>query len=132
MFYILLFLLFKYIFVAQGRREIPAKLIWKEKKQRSGRLNKKKIIKTARKHLLYGFLTKPTRIVGKIAILIFLVGLYELHNVIKLFLSLYSTSSDGFWRDFWPLMVKFIIILDFGKSSFYLSNYPLKTFVPRT
>lgn len=81
--------------------EVPGKLIWKEKKQRAGRLNKKKIASSARKHFLYAFLIRPTRFFGKISFLILIIGLYELSTLLYFFMKNFTTTSEGFWKNVW-------------------------------
>lgn len=87
--------------VSANISEIPGRLIWKEKKNRGQRLNKKKVAKSAKKHLLYGFLAKPTRLIGKVSILILLVSLWEIKNLFIVFLSFYSPGEQWYGKDLW-------------------------------
>jgi glycosyltransferase involved in cell wall biosynthesis len=81
--------------------EIPGRLIWKEKKNRNARLNKRKVAEAAGKHLLYGFLAKPTRFLSKLAVFILLISIYEFINVGFVFLQNFHSSALGFWKDVW-------------------------------
>lgn len=83
-------------------KEIPGRLIWKNKKERVKRKTNLKFVKAAQKHFLYGMLAKPARLVKWVAIILLLVGIYEFINVFILFFQLYPTQSSGaFARDLW-------------------------------
>ncbi|HBY55538.1 MAG TPA: hypothetical protein DEG23_01815 [Coxiellaceae bacterium] len=81
--------------------EIPGRLIWKEKKNRSNRISARAIASSAKKHLLYGFLSRPTRIIGKLAIVVLLISFWEFFNLVRIFLSFYAPKDHWFGRDLW-------------------------------
>lgn len=81
--------------------EIPGRLIWKENKKRGKRINARAIAISAKKHLLYGFLASPTRMIGKLAIIILAVSLWEFFNLVRIFLSLYTPKDHWFSKDLW-------------------------------
>lgn len=81
--------------------EIPAKLVWKNKKERAQRLNKKKVAASAKKHFLYGFLAKPTRVIRRISLFVFLVSLWELNNLFMSFIRFYEPTDNWLGRDLW-------------------------------
>jgi glycosyltransferase involved in cell wall biosynthesis len=91
----------KLVLIGANIKEIPGRLIWKEKKSRGARLNKRKVAASAGKHFVYGFVFKPTRFIGWGTLFIFLISLYEFFNVGRLFFSLIKISGEGFWRDVW-------------------------------
>jgi dolichol-phosphate mannosyltransferase len=83
-------------------KEIPGRLIWKNKKERVKRKTNLKFVKAAQKHFLYGLLAKPARMVKGIAIVLLLVGIFEFINCFRLLLDLYPKVSTGsFSRDLW-------------------------------
>lgn len=80
--------------------EIPGRLIWKEKKERGKRLNKKKVAGAATNHLFYGVLTKPTRLLTKVSLLLLCFGLYE--SLVIAYTTMQNFQAHGhFWRDLW-------------------------------
>lgn len=94
----------KLILVGAKIKEIPGELIWKE--DRNGRLNKRKVANSAGQHLLYAFLVKPTRFIGKVGFGFFLLGVYELFNVFRVFIRSFSYESGDIWRDIWLALSK--------------------------
>jgi dolichol-phosphate mannosyltransferase len=91
----------KLVLLGAKIEEIPGRLIWKEKKTRNARLNKRKVAKAAGKHLIYGFVAKPTRFLGSLASVIFFLSLYEFCNVAKVLVNLFKESDAGIWKDLW-------------------------------
>ena len=57
--------------------EIPGRLHWKNTKQKPRRKTSLKFISSAKQHLLYGLLLKPTRFFQLVTILTLSIGLYE-------------------------------------------------------
>lgn len=62
-------------------REIPGRLIWKQKKHER-RKNNLNVAGSAKHHLLYGMLVRPTRLFKYIAALLFVFGLYEVGTIL--------------------------------------------------
>lgn len=79
--------------------EIPGQLVWKSKGGR--RKISLKVASTAKKHILYGFLAKPTRFLTKISAVLFIVGIYELYNIGLKCLEFYKITERGFIHDLW-------------------------------
>jgi len=91
----------KLYLVGANIAEIPGRLIWKEKKSRNARISKKKIAISAKKHILYGFLSRPTKFLGKLAFFVLLISLWEMFNLLRNFWSYYSPQGDWIGQDLW-------------------------------
>lgn len=63
--------------------EIPGQLHWKKQKEAPRRKTPLKFISSAKKHLLYGLLLKPTRIFQITSLLILLLAFYETAIILK-------------------------------------------------
>jgi dolichol-phosphate mannosyltransferase len=57
-------------------REIPGRLIWKEKKKRAGRIAGKRIFGSSVRHILYGMLSNPTRLFKYVLLSVVLMALF--------------------------------------------------------
>lgn len=88
--------------IVQGANvvEIPGRLCWRNTKQKPRRKTPLKFISSAKQHLLYGLLLKPTRFFSLVAMLTLGVGVYE--SVIILMSVLESfTWVGGFAHSLW-------------------------------
>lgn len=74
-------------------REIPGRLIWKQHKQ-VRRKNNLNVTDSAKKHLLYGLLVKPTRLFKYIGVLLLLFGLYEAGTIFYNVVSFYQPDEN--------------------------------------
>jgi glycosyltransferase involved in cell wall biosynthesis len=92
----------KMIIKGVGIKEIPGRLIWKDKAARAKRQTNLKLVKSAQKHFMYGMLARPARLVKYVAYILLLIGVYEFFNVFRLMLKMYPTESAGsFAKDLW-------------------------------
>jgi dolichol-phosphate mannosyltransferase len=74
-------------------QEIPGRLVWKQKKHER-RKNNLNVAGSAKQHLLYGMLVKPTRIFKYIGLLLCLVGLYEASTIVYNVFLLYHPQAN--------------------------------------
>ena len=81
-------------------REIPGKLHWKNQKQAPRRKTPLKFVSSAKKHLLYGLLLKPTRIFHVISLLILMIAFYESAIIFKNTWENFQWN-DGFFHSLW-------------------------------
>ena len=90
------------ILAVQGARilEIPGQLHWKSKKQAPRRKTPLKFISSAKKHLLYGLLLKPTRIFQATTLLILMLAFYE-SVIICINMLDHFQWSDSFFHSLW-------------------------------
>ena len=88
--------------IVQGARvvEIPGRLHWKTTEQAPRRKTSLKFVFSAKQHLLYGLLLRPTRLFSLVAILTLLVGVYE-SIVILLAVQGHFVWVDGLARSLW-------------------------------
>jgi dolichol-phosphate mannosyltransferase len=80
--------------------EIPGKLHWKKQKQGPRRKTPLKFISSAKKHLLYGLLLKPTRIFQLVSLIILVLAFYESMIIFKNTLNNFQLN-DGFFHSLW-------------------------------
>ncbi len=80
--------------------EIPGRLIWKIEKGQKRRAPNLRFVKSARSHLLFGLLARPTKLFNAIAIFLFSIGIYESVVLLRVFFQHYQ-SHDNFWRGVW-------------------------------
>jgi len=73
--------------------EIPGRLIWKTTKAKPRRKNNLKVARSAKKHLLYGILVKPTHLFNSIALLFVLLGIYEGWNILHSVYTYYQPAD---------------------------------------
>jgi glycosyltransferase involved in cell wall biosynthesis len=62
--------------------EIPGRLIWKKEDAKGRRSNNLKIVESATKHWLYGFMVKPTSLAKYLTCFLIVLGLYECFNIL--------------------------------------------------
>lgn len=91
----------KLLILGYNVKEVPGKLIWKEQKLRAARGLNLKLVGAAKRHLLYGLLSRPTRTFGKVGLLLTAIALFEGYNVARGFLRHYESTSAGFISDTW-------------------------------
>jgi len=72
--------------------EIPGRLKWSQKKK-GRRKNHLNLVSSAKEHLLYGLLLKPTRIFSITAVASLVVAVYETCTI------LYETSKNYVWKE---------------------------------
>ena len=89
----------KLMIIGAEVREVPGELIWRDAKSRAGRMNKKKVFHSARKHMLYGFLSKPTRFISTFGALLLFFGLYEVAILATLFVERFKLTENSLSRD---------------------------------
>ncbi|MDR3476695.1 MAG: glycosyltransferase family 2 protein [Gammaproteobacteria bacterium] len=80
--------------------EIPGKLHWKKQKQVPRRKTPLKFVSSAKKHLLYGLLLKPTRIFQATSLFIILLAFYESAIILQSTWANFQWS-DGFFHSLW-------------------------------
>ena len=73
--------------------EIPGRLHWKNQKQSPRRKTSQKFVSSAKKHLLYGLLLKPTRFFLAVAGFIMCVAIYETIVI------MWTTYENFSWND---------------------------------
>jgi dolichol-phosphate mannosyltransferase len=88
--------------IVQGARvvEIPGRLHWKNTKQNPRRKTSLKFFFSAKQHLLYGLLLRPTRFFHLLTWLTLIVGIYE-SIIIALAVQQHFFWSGGFKHSLW-------------------------------
>lgn len=79
--------------------EVPGHLAWKESKARAQRKSLK-VFSSGMKHIWWGVLIKPTRIIKYLALFFITIGLYETAVLAKIFFQTFEYSGE-FWFSVW-------------------------------
>lgn len=82
--------------------EVPGRLVWKEAKLRATRKGVR-VFSSGMKHIWWGMLIKPTRIVKYLAMFFLAVGIYETMTLAWTFFHVFE-SSDRFWLSVWSAL----------------------------
>lgn len=90
--------------VGANIHEIPGRLIWKPKETQSRRKSNVVVQKSAKKHLLYGLLVRPTRFLSTIGILVALIGLYECIVIAINVAKDYEVLPEGWAKSLWAAL----------------------------